>query len=86
LRWCQHWIAAAAYDGFAVPTPRQNSANVVNLVPSGAPAERLTRLEAKQFRVPLDADTAVVQFHASGLSAAAQASWSRFTMVTRPGV
>ncbi len=67
------WVAAAAYVGFAVPTPQENSANVVNLVPSGAPAERLTHLEAKLFRVPLEADTAVVQFHASGLSAAAQA-------------
>lgn len=67
------WVAAAAYVGFEVTPPQQNSATVINLVPSSAPAERLTRLEAKLFRVPLEADTEVVQFRASGISAGAQA-------------
>jgi putative drug exporter of the RND superfamily len=75
LRWLvvPAWLAAAVYVAVSVPTQGDNSKNVINLVPSGAPAVRVAAREQRLFRVPLGAETEVVQYHANGMSAAAQA-------------
>jgi putative drug exporter of the RND superfamily len=74
LRWVivPAWLAAAVYAALTVAAPK-TTANVVSLVPPGAPAIRVARHELRLFRVPLSAETMVVQSAPHGISAVAQA-------------
>ena len=76
LRWVivSAWIAAAAASALYLPTLRSGEPLPLGgLVPSDAPALRVGQRESELFRVPLTADTVVVQRDPQGLSREAQA-------------
>jgi len=76
LRWVivPAWIAAAAASALYLPTLGSGEPLPLGgLVPSDAPALRVGQRESELFRVPLTADTVVVQRDPQGLSREAQA-------------
>ena len=76
LRWAivLAWIAAAAASALYLPTLGSGEPLPLGgLIPSDAPALRVGQRESELFRVPLTADTVVVQRDPKGLSREAQA-------------
>jgi RND superfamily putative drug exporter len=76
LRWAivPAWIAAAAASALFLPSLGSGEPLALGgLVPSDAPAVRVGQRETELFRLPLTADTLVVQRDPDGLSSEAQA-------------
>jgi putative drug exporter of the RND superfamily len=76
LRWAlvPAWVAAAAASALFLPSLGSGEPLALGgLVPSDAPAIRVGQRETELFRLPLTADTVVVQRDPGGLSREAQA-------------
>jgi putative drug exporter of the RND superfamily len=76
LRWVivPAWVAAAAGSALFLPSLGSGEPLALGgLVPSNAPAIRVGQRETELFRLPLTADTVVVQRDPGGLSTEAQA-------------
>jgi putative drug exporter of the RND superfamily len=76
LRWAivPAWVAAAAASALFLPSLGSGEPLALGgLVPSDAPAVRVGQRETELFRLPLTADTVVVQRDPGGLSSEAQA-------------
>jgi len=76
LRWVivPAWVAAAAASALFLPSLGSGEPLALGgLVPSDAPAVRVGQRETELFRLPLTADTVVVQRDPGGLSSEAQA-------------
>ncbi len=71
LRWpiLLAWAAAAVYAAAMLPTPAQRADGLVSLVPAHARALRANALALHRFRVPLTAETEIVQRDPHGLAA-----------------
>lgn len=72
LRWplLLGWLAAAVYAAVVLPAPAQPPNSLVSLVPANSPAVRADALALRLFRIPLTAETEVVQRDPHGLPAA----------------
>jgi putative drug exporter of the RND superfamily len=76
LRWAlvPAWVAAAAANALFLPSLGSGEPLALGgLIPSDAPAIRVGQRETELFRLPLTADTVVVQRDPGGLSREAQA-------------
>jgi len=76
LRWVivPAWVAAAAASALFLPSLGSGEPLALGgLIPSDAPAIRVGQRETELFRLPLTADTVVVQRDSGGLSREAQA-------------
>src|SRR6266567_5980246 len=75
LRWpiLVGWSAAAVYAAVALPAPAQPPDSLVSLVPADAPSLRAEALALHRFRVPLSAETTVVERDPGGLAPVARA-------------
>ncbi len=71
LRWpiLLGWLAAAVYGAVVLPVPAQPPDSLVSLVPPNSAALRASTLALHLFRVPLTAETEIVQRNPHGLPA-----------------
>jgi putative drug exporter of the RND superfamily len=71
LRWpiLAAWAAAAVYVAVVLPAPAQPPDTLVSLVPAHARALQANALALRRFRVPLTAETSIVQRDPHGFSA-----------------
>jgi putative drug exporter of the RND superfamily len=67
------WAAVAVYAAVVLPAPAQPPDSLVSLVPASSAAVRADALALRLFRVPLTAQTAIVQRDPGGLSPAVTA-------------
>ncbi len=67
------WAAVAVYTAAVLPAPAQPPDSLVSLVPANSAAVRAQALALHLFRVPLTAQTAIVQRDPGGLSPAVTA-------------
>jgi putative drug exporter of the RND superfamily len=75
LRWLivPGWIAAAVWISVSNQAPTGQSSSVISLVPANAGGLRVAERAARDFKVPLETENAVVQRAPHGLSSAVQA-------------
>ena len=75
LRWpiLLGWSGAAAYAAAVAPAPAQPPDSLVSLVPADSPALRANAIALRLFRIPLTAETEVVQRDPRGLPAGVRA-------------